>query len=955
MHSMNNEPVKAYRGNISLKTYKIGLCDREPPLIRELNPRRDPIYPYTTQELITEENNIQKYKAVFLENNYLKITILPSLNGRLYSAYDKVNKNELFYMNRAIKPALFALRGAWPAVGVEFNFPNSHTTTTMEEVSCHLQNYSDGSASVIIRDIECTCRMTWSVEIILSPSSNAIKMISRLHNPTDFPERYYYWINAACPVYPNTEFIYPQSVSKLLTHPPMDASQLGYLDYPIHNNTDIRFFKNIKQHLPLFVDNLREDYYGIYHHDKNYGLAHVADHSLVRGRKIWTFGTARDGRIFIDQLSDEKIDYCELQTGPFPLQSDYRLLSPGGVYTQNDFWLPVIQTNGFNIACKQFAANVRMDEILLCATENLKNLAIYIDDKKVSSLNVSPGETISVPNKIKKGNIIFCRENGEILAVYKFKPESPKPENEHISPKSSCNPESVRQVKYLKAKYLEEKGFWAQAEKIYEEGEREKERESTVALARLSLRHGLGWRCKSLLDKLLKIDRNNGEALIYHGLAMMTDNDFDGAETLFSKAANDNAYRKRALLYIAKCAIVRKNYYRALELVSDKNGVLASFCRRKLSLPIKKYFYEFSPLSVGEEYFQTGSCIYPEHVVMEAVCEYIKLRDFEDAKLLLENAVREKSALHQYYLAWLSQKLSLGDEANHHLKTAEKQSWGKHFAFRRETENVLSWAAMAAPEDMTIKYQLACLLAFDGRWNEAAELWKKIVGKYFVDSQRNLGIYEWKIKHNSAEAKNYYFLALGNTAGAKSLLEATELLQEIGDKKAMLTSFDNYGQLIDNDCRVKLAYVRMLLANGDPEKAAELLLGGQFRLCEGRKMARELYVKTFYDLAVKEEHQGNWKQAAEYYLKASEYPENIGIGKPAENQEAECFYYAGKAYKRAHLDEKAKNCFIQGAEEGAHLNIDFFPLKHIVWEASPPSASQNKNNHFRNLCREELE
>ena len=162
---MNKVQIK--NSEIVLPTYEVAMNDQEPPLVNNMTPRGAPIYPYKTQEVISDKRVDKKYRTVLLENDYIKLTILPELNGRLYSAYDKINRNELFYANPAVKLGLFAVRGAWPAIGVEFNFPNSHTTTTLEEVSCATKEYHDGSASIIVGDIEMTGRMGWSVEISL--------------------------------------------------------------------------------------------------------------------------------------------------------------------------------------------------------------------------------------------------------------------------------------------------------------------------------------------------------------------------------------------------------------------------------------------------------------------------------------------------------------------------------------------------------------------------------------------------------------------------------------------------------------------------------------------------------------------------------------------------------------------------------------------------------------------
>ncbi len=943
--------VKIYQESLPLKTYQVGPADREPPLIREFTPRNQPIYPYSTQELLTSANSVRHYTAIILENDYLKLTVLPELNGRLYSAFDKIHQKELFYANRVIRPGLFGLRGAWPAVGVEFNFPNSHTVTTMAPVHCHTRQHPDGAAEIVVGDLECVSRMSWQAAIKLQPDSSAIAMRSCLFNPTDYPRRYYYWINAACPVYPETEFIYPPATRRLLTHPPMDASRLGYLNWPAHHGVDVRYFKNIRQHLPVFAEHMPEDFYGIYHHHLDYGLVHLADRNLVRGRKLWMFGTARDGRIFIEQLSDDGTDYCELQTGPFSLQSDYRLLPPGGRYVQNDLWLPVAKTGGFNCACRQFAARIGSGAdaaIRVCAAEPLHGLEIWAGRRQVGRIEAAPGETCVLAGNYAAEELTFRASGGEVVAVYR---PAPPRVNARTIPAPAARP--VR-CGCLLGKYLEEQDYPAQAEAVYLEHAR-KERGAMLAAARLAMRRGLWELARERLAALLVEDSRHAEALIYSGILYLREQDYASAERQFSIAADDNQYRARALEQLARGAVMQGEYRRALEIL-DGHGALAALCRRKLNLPAEAAMPdELSPLALGEEFFSAGRLDWPAHAVMESVCAYLQLRHYSDALTLLEQAVSKKAACHYYVMAWLKSQLHEDGESAECLKKARQPPWGGVFPYGRETEDVLRWALQQAPDDHAAHYHLGCLLASDDRWDEAAECWRKVRhGRHYGDAQRGLGLYRWKILRDLPQAVGHYQAALAGNASAKTVTEAALLLDDLGDSAAQLKLFDRRTELIERDCRIKLAYIRALLASHQPEHAARLLEQGEFRLSEGKKTARELYVQTFRQLAEKAASRKEHAAAAEFYLQAADYPENIGIGRPAGNCDAESLYLAGQAYLLAGMGNKARACFELGAARGGALQIDFFPLRNLIWEAPAAGAMDQTNEKFMNLCRAAL-
>ena len=92
------------------------------------------IYPYTARTNLTDRRAPKSWRTLVLENEYLRLSVLPDLGGRIYSCVDKSNGAELFYANGAIKYADVAYRGAWVALGVEFNFPVSHNWMTVSPV-----------------------------------------------------------------------------------------------------------------------------------------------------------------------------------------------------------------------------------------------------------------------------------------------------------------------------------------------------------------------------------------------------------------------------------------------------------------------------------------------------------------------------------------------------------------------------------------------------------------------------------------------------------------------------------------------------------------------------------------------------------------------------------------------------------------------------------------------------
>jgi hypothetical protein len=203
---LHGADVRGWEGTVELPTYVLGAPDPNPafPLISRHN-----IYPYTMLDDLTDRRKVRTYGALFLENEYLRATILPELGGRLYSLYDKVARREVFCRNHVVKYGLVGLRGAWISGGVEFNFPNGHTTLTVSPVAARLIQSSDGSATVVVGAVDWVSGMHWEVALTLRPGQARFEQHVTLANSTALPNLYWYWANAAIPATEDMQFIYP--------------------------------------------------------------------------------------------------------------------------------------------------------------------------------------------------------------------------------------------------------------------------------------------------------------------------------------------------------------------------------------------------------------------------------------------------------------------------------------------------------------------------------------------------------------------------------------------------------------------------------------------------------------------------------------------------------------------------------------------------------------------------
>jgi tetratricopeptide (TPR) repeat protein len=341
--------VRVWQGTISIPTFLLGPPDPNPPFSL-VNPHN--IYPYTALDDLTSKKEVVTYPAIFLENEYLKATILPDMDGRVYSLYDKVAKREVFYCNHVIKYGLVGLRGAWISGGIEFNFPNGHTTDTVSPVAHRFEQNPDGSATVIVGDVDQVSNMHWEVALTLRPGVARLEQHVTLFNSTRLAKLYWWWANAAVPATEDMQFIYP--MREVNPH-----SHTEIWTFPVWKGVNYSWYKDVRHATSLFGVDVHRDFFGAYYHNADGGVIHVADYHQVYGKKTWTWGAAGDGLIWTHLLTDTDGAYNEIQAGRFQTQLSQEFMPPHRVESWTEYWYPVAGLGGgFVDGTPQFAINV---------------------------------------------------------------------------------------------------------------------------------------------------------------------------------------------------------------------------------------------------------------------------------------------------------------------------------------------------------------------------------------------------------------------------------------------------------------------------------------------------------------------------------------------------------------------------------------------------------------------
>ena len=280
--------VRVWEGVLNLPAYEEGTPDPNPPFDEFASGRFN--YPYTMRKEVTDRRAEHQWRAIYLENEYLKCSVLPDLGGHIYTCIDKISGQPMFYANPSIKKARIGYRGAWAAFGVEFNFPVSHNWVSMSPVDFAYASHEDGSASITVGNIDRVYGMEWSVQLTLPPSSTVLEQHVTLSNRSDIRHRFYWWNNAAVQVWDDSQIQYPMRF----------AAAHGFAEvqrWPVDpKGKDLSVIRDQTDGpVSLFVHGSRENFMGVWHPRTNTGTAHFADYAELPAKKIWSWGVDAEG------------------------------------------------------------------------------------------------------------------------------------------------------------------------------------------------------------------------------------------------------------------------------------------------------------------------------------------------------------------------------------------------------------------------------------------------------------------------------------------------------------------------------------------------------------------------------------------------------------------------------------------------------------------------------------
>ena len=358
--------VKAWKERVTIPTYEVGTPEKNPIFLekRVYQGSSGVVYPYPVIESISDVKTDHEYNAVYLENEYIKVMILPELGGRVQMAYDKIRQRHFIYYNQVIKPALVGLAGPWISGGIEFNWPQHHRPSTFMPVDCSIEEAGDGSVTVWVNEMERMFHQRGQAGFTLRPGCAYLEIKGVLCNRSEMPQTFLWWANPAVAVNDYYQSVFPPDINAVFDHGkravssfPIATGTYYKMDYSA--GVDISNYKNIFVPTSYMAVNSKYNFEGGYENDTRAGMLHVANHNVSPGKKQWTWGNGDFGRAWDRNLTDEDGPYIELMAGVYTEnQPDFSWLQPYEEKAFVQYFLPYRELGIVKNASKDLLLNI---------------------------------------------------------------------------------------------------------------------------------------------------------------------------------------------------------------------------------------------------------------------------------------------------------------------------------------------------------------------------------------------------------------------------------------------------------------------------------------------------------------------------------------------------------------------------------------------------------------------
>lgn len=783
--------VKAWRELVTIPTYEVGKPDKNPMFLekRVYQGSSGVVYPYPVIESISDEKVDKEYKAVFIENEYIKVMVLAELGGRIQMAYDKIKQRHFVYYNHVIKPALVGLTGPWISGGIEFNWPQHHRPSTFLPVDSTIVENEDGSVTVWVNELEQMFHQKGMAGFTLRPGCAYLEIQGRVYNRTNLPQTFLWWANPAVEVNDQYQSVFPPDVNAVFDHGkravssfPIATGTYYKMDYSA--GVDISNYKNIYVPTSYMAVNSQYDFEGGYENDTKAGMLHVASHHYSPGKKQWTWGNGDFGRAWDRNLTDEYEDkgfrpYIELMAGVYTEnQPDFAWLMPYeekqfvqyfmpyreiGIVKQasKDFVMNIEEAGEGKVAFKVMATSKQRVRIILEdeACEEIYNEVVTLSPEKVFV------ETVEIGDQ-KLGDLKFYIDRAEDsrtmpLLEWEAEPDTIRPIPD--AAEAALSPQETKTIDqlYFTGLHLEQyrHATWSALD-YYEEGLRRDplDYRCNLQMGLWYLRRARFEKAKGYLETAVKIQKKrnpnpyDGEALFYLGVTYSYLAKIELAYQCFWKSTWNKAWADAGYFEAACISMLDERWEDALDeleraLISNSHNhkaramkavVLRKLGRKDEAQAWIKESYKIDPFNyvcMVEEALLTDSEEPLNRMVKlmhgnihnyhETALEYSKAELGDESKLVLQTAINRGVEASPLTYYYMSLSCPMLEMVAY-LKKAAKMS--PDYCFPNSLEDAYMFKGFELfhfAKDAKVPYFLGCLYYDKRQYDLAIDYWER--------------------------------------------------------------------------------------------------------------------------------------------------------------------------------------------------------------------------------------
>ena len=877
--------VKAWKEQVVIPTYEVGKPEKNPIFLekRVYQGSSGVVYPYPVIESISDEKKDKAYNAVFIENEYIKVMILPELGGRVQMAYDKIKNRHFIYYNHVIKPALVGLAGPWISGGIEFNWPQHHRPSTFMPVDCTIEENADGSVTVWVSEMERMFHQKGMAGFTLRPGHAYLEIKGVLYNRTDVPQTFLWWANPAVAVNDHYQSVFPPDINAVFDHGkravssfPIATGTYYKMDYSA--GVDISNYKNIKVPTSYMAVNSRFDFEGGYENDTHAGMLHVANHHVSPGKKQWTWGNGDFGRAWDRNLTDEDGPYIELMAGVYTEnQPDFTWLQPYEEKSFTQYFLPYRELGIVKNATKDLLMNIdpegngKVHFRIFATSRQEVRVTLKREDGKVyydRQVTVTPeqllDETADTEGESFGRLCLSVTSKGREVLYWHAEPDEVKPVPD--AAEAALLPEDIKTTEqlYLTGLHLEQyRHATYNPVDYYEEALRRDPMDvrNNNALGLWYIRKGRFDKAEQYLRTAVKVlqKRNpnpyDGEPIYNLGLALKYQGRIGEAYSRFYKSTWNGAWQDAGYFACAQISVMQGRWEDALyetdrSLIRNwhnhkaralKTTVLRRTGRREEALRLIDESLAIDKFNFGcrfEKYLLTGAeedlNVLKELMRRDAnnydeiALDYCGAGCWEEAACLWRIAVGEQAVtpMTYYYLGWC---LKQGGLDGSEQAFAEAAACCSDYCFPNRLEAVLALQCAIGenPGDAKAPYYLGNLYYDKRQYDLAISGWEasaRLDGN-FPTVWRNLALAYFNKKDDKRLAVECMERAFAlDTTDARILMELDQLYKRMQRPHAERLAFlQQYPQLIAGRDDLLLEEITLLNQTGDYTQAKELL------------------------------------------------------------------------------------------------------------------------------------